>query len=123
MNVLTKQELLRLIPDAMPVTRQWLIDKDKNLERHTLDNLVKSGQLVSIAHGLYMRFGSTRTWEGVVCCLQNIIKKDLPVGGLTALELRGLDHYVAILCQDFSKRAQKTRMFGRLQDRHQSALI
>ena len=96
MNVLTKQELLRLIPDAMPVTRQWLIDKDKNLERHTLDNLVKSGQLVSIAHGLYMRFGTTLTWEGVVCCLQNIIKTDLTVGGLTALELKGLGHYVAL---------------------------
>lgn len=96
MNVLTKQELLRLIPDAMPVTRQWLIDNDKNLERHTLDNLVKSGQLVSIAHGLYMRFGTTLTWEGVVCCLQNIIKTDLTVGGLTALELKGLGHYVAL---------------------------
>lgn len=96
MNTITKQELLRLVPDAMPVTRQWLMQKNKDLERHTLDNLVKSGQLVSIAHGVYKRFGSTLTWEGVVCSLQHILKTDLTVGGLTALELRGLTHYVAL---------------------------
>lgn len=43
-----------------------------------------------------MHPGATLTWEGVVCCLQNVLKTDLSVGGLTALELKGYSHYVAL---------------------------
>ena len=91
-----RRELLKLVPEALPVTRQWLVRQNQDLNRHAVDNLVKSGQLVSLAHGVYMRPGTTPTWEGVVCCLQNILKTDLTVGGLTALELRGFSHYVAL---------------------------
>ena len=96
MSAIKRQELLRLVPEALPITRQWLMARDMELDRHAVDNLVKSGQLVSLAHGVYMRPGTTLTWEGVVCCLQNILKTDLTVGGLTALELKGLSHYVAL---------------------------
>jgi hypothetical protein len=61
-----------------------------------VDNLVKSGQLTSVAHGVYMRPGATPTWEGVVCSLQHVLKTDLTPGGLTALELKGLGHYLAL---------------------------
>jgi hypothetical protein len=96
MSVIRKQELLRLVPEGLPVTRQWLIQQDKELDRHAVDNLVKSGQLVSLAHGTYIRPGTTLTWEGVVCYLQNVLKLALAPGGLTALELKGLSHYVAL---------------------------
>ena len=96
MNAAKRKELLRLVPDALPVTRQWLMAQDKELGRHAVDNLVKSGQLVSLTHGVYMRPGATLTWEGVVCCLQNVLKTDLSVGGLTALELKGFSHYVTL---------------------------
>lgn len=72
------------------------MERDKELDRHVIDNFVKGGQLVSLAHGVYIRPGTTLTWEGVVCCLQNILRTDLSVGGLTALELKGLGHYVAL---------------------------
>lgn len=88
--------MFKLIPDALPVTRQWLMAQHKELDRHTVDNLLKSGQLVSVARGVYARAGTTLTWEGVVCCLQHVLKTDLTVGGLTALELKGLSHYVAL---------------------------
>jgi len=96
MSVIKRQKLLRLVPESLPVTRQWLIKQDKDLNRHAVDNLVKSGQLVSLAHGVYIRPGTTLTWEGVFCCLQNILETDLTVGGLTALELKGLSHYIAL---------------------------
>ena len=96
MSAIKRQELLRLVPETLPVTRQWLLAQDKNLDRHAIDNLVKSGQLSSLAHGVYTRPGTTLTWEGVVCCLQNILRTDLAVGGLTALELKGFSHYVAL---------------------------
>ena len=93
--IITKrQELLNLVPDALPVIRRWFMQQDKNLDRHALDNFVKSGQFVSLAHGVYMRPSATLTWEGAVCCLQ--MKTDLSVGGLTALELKGLSHYVPL---------------------------
>lgn len=96
MSITRKQKLLKLVPEAMPVTRQWLMERDKDLDRHAVDNLVKSGQLVSLAHGVYIRPGTTLTWESVVCCLQNVLRTDLSVGGMTALELKGLSHYVAL---------------------------
>lgn len=95
MGTIKKQELLKLVPDALPVTRQWLMAQNKELDRHAVDNLVKSGRIVSLAHGVYIRPGATLTWESVVCCLQSILKTDLTVGGLTALELKGFSHYIA----------------------------
>ena len=96
LNAERRRELLTLVPESLPVTRQWLARQDTDFDRHAVDNLVKSGQLVPLAQGVYMRPGTTPTWEGLVCFLQNILKTDLTVGGLTALELRGLGHYVAM---------------------------
>lgn len=96
LNAERRRELLTLVPESLPVTRQWLARQDTDFDRHAVDNLVKSGQLVPLAQGVYMRLGTTPTWEGLVCFLQNVLKTDLTVGGLTALELRGLGHYVAM---------------------------
>lgn len=96
MNPSEKQHLLKIVPEAMPVTREWLLRPGAGLDRHAVDNLVKSGQLSSIARGVYVRPGATLTWEGVVCSLQNVLKTDLTVGGVTALELQGFGHYVAL---------------------------
>lgn len=85
-----------MVPESLPVTRQWLARQDADFDRHAVDNLVKSGQLVPLAQGVYMRPGTTPTWEGLVCFLQNVLRTDLIVGGMTALELRGLGHYVVM---------------------------
>lgn len=96
LNTERRRELLALVPESLPVTRQWLARQDADFDRHAVDNLVKSEQLVPLAQGVYMRPGTTPTWEGLVCFLQNVLRTDLTVGGLTALELRGLGHYVAM---------------------------
>lgn len=96
LNAERRQELLILVPGGLPVTRQWLMQQNKGFDRHAIDNLLKSKQLTPLAQGVYMRPGTKLTWEGVVCYLQNILKTDLCVGGLTALELMGLGHYVGL---------------------------
>lgn len=96
LNITRRRELLTLVPESLPVTRQWLARQDQDFDRHAVDNLVKSGQLVTLAQGVYMRPGTTPTWEGLVCFLQNVLRTDLIVGGMTALELRGLSHYVPL---------------------------
>jgi hypothetical protein len=69
---------------------------ENNLTRHAIDNLVKSNQLASISKGVYVRNGSKITWQSIVFSLQSILKTDLVVGGLTALEMQGLSHYVSL---------------------------
>jgi len=90
------QELVNCVPEALPVTRQWLMAQNKAFDRHAIDNLLKSGQLTSLARGVYIRPHVTLTWLSVVCCLQSILKTDLTVGGLTALEMKGYGHYVPL---------------------------
>lgn len=77
----------------MVATKQWLTGK--GISRHFLDNAVKSGKIISITPGLYYRAGVPVTWEGVVTSLQTMTDKPVHVGGLTALELSGLAHYLA----------------------------
>ncbi len=89
-------ELLKLAPDGLPVTRQWLMQQNKGFDRHAIDNLLKSDQLIPLAYGVYIRPGTHLTWEGIVCFLQHILKTDITVGGLTALELKGLHHYLTL---------------------------
>ena len=93
-NTLRRRALLKLMPEGVPVTRAFL--KEKGLSVHALDNLVKSHDLNVLASGVYARPETSLTWQGIVCSLQNILKLDLTVGGLTALDLQGLSHYLAL---------------------------
>ncbi|WP_282576773.1 type IV toxin-antitoxin system AbiEi family antitoxin domain-containing protein [Sinorhizobium meliloti] len=88
--------LLDLLPEGMPVTRSWLIRQEPTMDRHAVDNLLKSRQLVSIAHAVYLRPGTRMSWESVVASLQNIFHFDLTPGGLTAIEQQGFAHYLPI---------------------------
>ncbi len=94
MSVLDKQKLLQLVPEGVPATRSWLMEQHKGLTRHTLDNLIKREHLTLISNGVYKRPDTTIAWEAVVVSLQNILATDLAVGGMTALEIKGLTHYV-----------------------------
>lgn len=65
------------------------------LERHAIDNLLKSNQLEPHTQGIYGRPGSNLTWQGLVFSLQKMFD-DFTVGGLTAIELHGLAHYLPL---------------------------
>lgn len=48
-NADRRQLLLSLVPDGLPVMKQWLQKQNPDLDRHAVDNLLKSKQLVALA--------------------------------------------------------------------------
>ena len=93
LNAALRAELPDLVPNGLLVTRSWLIEQ--GLARHAVDNLVKSGQLLPLRPGVYIRPGSRLVWQGVVGSLQRM-GGDPVVGGATALESHGRTHYLPL---------------------------
>ncbi len=93
LNATLRAELPGLVPNGLLVSRSWLMEQ--GLARHAVDNLVKSGQLLTLRPGVYMRPGSWLVWQGVVCSLQRM-GGNLVVGGTSALELHGRTHYLPL---------------------------
>jgi len=82
-----------LLPEGCVVPRSWL--EQHKYGRHIIDNLLKSGQLGAVAHGVYGKPPIILTWESLVCSLQTRFGLDVVVGGLTALDLQGYGHYLS----------------------------
>jgi hypothetical protein len=80
-------------PEGVIITREWLLNK--GYSRHAIDNLVKSRQLHFLKRGVYVRGRAKITWQSIVYSLQSLEKLDLVIGGLTALEMQGLAHYLS----------------------------
>lgn len=93
-NVVRRKELYEMMPEGLVTTHKWLMEN--NLSRHAIDNLVKSNQMESISKGVYVRNSGKITWQSVVFSLQSILNTDLVIGGLTALEMQGLSHYLSL---------------------------
>ena len=93
LNAALRAELPELVPNGLLVTRSWLMEQ--GLARHAVDNLVKSGQLLPLRPGVYIRPGSRLVWQGVVCSLQRM-GGTFVVGGTSALELHGRTHYLPL---------------------------
>jgi hypothetical protein len=91
-NTIRRRELNRLLPEGAITTRTWLMNHD--FGRHAIDNLVKSEMLTAVAPGVYTRQDGTPTWQGLVYFLQENLCLNLTVGGLSALDLMGLAHYL-----------------------------
>jgi|ERR1035438_8460067 hypothetical protein len=94
LNADRRSQLALQLPEGMITSRQWLMEKHHT--RHAIDNLVKSGQLHAVANAVYFRPPNVLSWQGVVCSLQTMFPMDVVVGGLTALELQGLGHYIPL---------------------------
>ncbi len=94
LNSERRNSLPLLLPEGMIASRNWLMAKQ--LGRHAIDNLVKSGQLKALVKGVYRRATGELSWQGVVCSLQNMFQLDVVAGGLTALELQGFGHYITM---------------------------
>jgi hypothetical protein len=82
-----------LVPPGLLAARSWLLSK--RVERHTVDNWLKSGQLVAVARGVFKRPEADLTWQGVVCSLQRMGLNSTP-GGLTSLALQGMTHHLSL---------------------------
>jgi hypothetical protein len=62
----------------------------------TVDNLVKSEQIAAVSPGVYTKWDSKPTWEGLVYFPQENAGLNLTVGGLSALDFQGLAHYLPL---------------------------
>ena len=88
-----KQQLDEFLPYGMVTTKRWLLARGMN--RHSIDNALKSKKLEMLAAGVYARAGMPVTWQGIVCSLQRMAEQPIHVGGLSALELLGFGHYLS----------------------------
>ncbi|WP_254086718.1 AbiEi antitoxin N-terminal domain-containing protein [Dawidia cretensis] len=70
---------------------------EQGFNRVDIDNLVKSGVLTSLRHGVYVRGQFLPHWHAIVYSLQAIMDEKPVVGGLTALEIRGFAQQVQLL--------------------------
>lgn len=91
-NTESRQKLRKCLPLNMVATKQWLLDQGLGL--HFLDNAVRSKTLQPLAAGVYAMYEATASWQGVVASLQRMSKEPIHVGGLTALNLAGLSHFL-----------------------------
>lgn len=94
LNTALREAIMDFTPEGVVITREWLMNK--GYSRHAIDNLVKSRQLVALQRGVYIRGRSKITWQSIVYCLQSLEQTDLIIGGLTALEMQGLGHYLSL---------------------------
>lgn len=94
LNAALRSAIMDLLPEGVVVTRGWLMGK--GYSRHAIDNLVKSQQLHLLKRGVYVRGRATITWQSIVYCLQSLEKLDLVIGGVTAMEMQGLGHYLSL---------------------------
>lgn len=93
-TIMAKVDLSKILQLGLLATRKWLISKD--LSASLLDNHVKSGKLLVVAKGVYIRPElKLSEWQAVVISL---CQMNFPVyvGGLTALESQGLGHYLSL---------------------------
>lgn len=88
-----REKLRDLLPLSMVATKSWLIDRGLSL--HFLDNAIRSQTLTPLAAGVYTLYETPVSWQGVVASLQRMSKEPIQVGGLTALDLAGLTHFLS----------------------------
>ena len=86
--------LLQVWPDGVVGTQRWLSSHE--VDSRLADKYVRSGWLKRLGHGAYIRAGSTVDWPGAVHALQAQLGLDLHPGAMTAFELRGYAHYLAL---------------------------
>ena len=87
-------QLLQNWPNNTVATARWL--RSEGVDHRLADKYVRSGWLVRLAHGAYIRAGSDIDWPSGVYALQNQLGLGIHIGAITALELRGYTHYLAL---------------------------
>lgn len=83
--------LYKILQPGQVVTSSWLeeLGISRNLKKYYLE----SGWLDPVGRGAYKKPGDPVEWQGALNALQKQEKKEIHVGGLTALTLQGLSHY------------------------------
>ncbi len=87
-------QLLQKWPSNTVATAKWL--NHEGVDHRLASKYVESGWLARLGHGAYVRTGSNVNWAGGVHALRSQLKLDLHLGAITAMELRGHAHYLAL---------------------------
>ena len=95
--------ILQKWPNNTVATARWL--RNEGVDHRLANKYVRSGWLGRLAHGAYIRTGSDIDWPGGVYALQNQLGLGIHIGAITALELRGYAHYLAL-------RGREVLLFG-----------
>lgn len=87
--------LLKDLPEGVIVPSAWL--SERGISPQLVRKYVASGWLTALAHGAYARHAALPVdWQGVVLALQRLAQQPIHVGGLSALNLHGLAHYLPL---------------------------
>jgi hypothetical protein len=86
--------LLLALPEGIAVPSAWL--SAHGISPQLVRKYVASGWLVPLARGVYARPAFHVGWQGVVLGLQRLAQRPLHVGGLSALNLQNLAHYLPL---------------------------
>ena len=91
--------LLRDLPAGYLVDAAWLVARD--IDRKSIFNYVRQGWLEKVVRGVYRRpntdlfsADSANDWQRTVLSIQHLMNWSCHVGGQTALDLSGFEHYV-----------------------------
>lgn len=96
--------LLQSWPKNTVAVYPWL--KDNGISKTLIERYKKSGWVESVGVGAFRRKGDTINEFGALFALQNYLKLPVHIGGLSALNLQGLSHYLrkGTVTQIFSKK-------------------
>ncbi len=86
--------LYKKLPEGVVASSAWL--EGAGYSRQLVYKYVHSHWLDKLGRGAYMRAGSILSWQGVVVGLQKLLTLNVHVGGLSALNLQGLSHYLPL---------------------------
>ena len=87
-------QLLRHVVSGTAITSRFL--REMGVSKELARTYVDSGWLTRIGRGAFVRSGDAVEWPGAVYALQSQLKMSTHVGGLSALELRGMGHYLQL---------------------------
>ena len=86
--------LLKELPEGVAVPSTWL--REREVSPQLVRKYVVSGWLTPLAHGAYARPAAPVNWQGVVVGLQRFAGLPVHVGGLSAMNLQGMAHYLPL---------------------------
>lgn len=87
-------QLQQALPEGIAVPSAWLLAH--GISPQLVRKYVAGGWLVPLARGVYARPASPVGWQGVLMGLQRLAQRPVHVGGLSALNLQNLAHYLPL---------------------------
>ena len=93
----TESKLIRLLqrwPKGTPATQRWL--ENMGISRQLARKYLSSGWVIRLGRGVFVRPEDAVDWLGAAHALQSQLGLKVHVGGLTALSLRGMAHYLQL---------------------------